>query len=126
MAGRAGAWATLILMATSPFAITYATSTRMYSMMVLWSLLGLFALVGALEDASLPRLAFLGGLTAVMVSTHYWALDLIAGTAPLLPVPARRALLAVRGSGVRSRRSAVRGRRRPRGPAVPCRPWRRR
>ena len=40
-----------MLLASSPFALTYATSARMYSLMILWSLLLFLALVRALEDA---------------------------------------------------------------------------
>ena len=52
-ASVAGAWPgrRSLLMASSPFAISYATSARMYSFMILWALLGFLALARALEDA---------------------------------------------------------------------------
>ena len=74
LGGRPTAWAALVLMATSPFAISYATSARMYSMMTLWGLLGVLALVRALERPSRGRLACVALVTAVLLYTHYWAL----------------------------------------------------
>ncbi|MGH9059703.1 MAG: glycosyltransferase family 39 protein, partial [Acidimicrobiales bacterium] len=39
LGGRTTAWAAFALGVTSPFAIDYATNARMYSLMILWSLL---------------------------------------------------------------------------------------
>ena len=58
LGGRAVAWVTFFLALSSPFAINYATTARMYSLMILWSLLGFLALTRALED---PRPAPAGG-----------------------------------------------------------------
>ena len=73
------AWVTFFLALSSPFAINYATTARMYSLMILWSLLGFLALTRALEDPRPTRLVALGAVTAAMLYTHYWA-----------PVPAGR------------------------------------
>jgi hypothetical protein len=80
LAGRAGAWASLVLLASSPFAIGYATAARMYSLMILWSLMGLLALARALEDPTRRRLGALAVLTALIIYTHYWGLYLIGVT----------------------------------------------
>ena len=40
LGGRVVAWITFFLALSSPFAINYATTARMYSLMILWSLLG--------------------------------------------------------------------------------------
>jgi mannosyltransferase len=77
LAGRAGAWAALLLLATSPFALMYATSARMYSLMILWSLLLFLALARALEVPSRGRLIAVGAATAVILYTHYWGLYLV-------------------------------------------------
>jgi hypothetical protein len=77
LAGRAGAWAALVLLASAPFAINYATSARMYSMMILWTLLGYLALARALEEPSRGRLAAVAAVTALILYTHYWGLYLI-------------------------------------------------
>ncbi len=80
LGGRVVAWITFFLALSSPFAITYATTARMYSLMILWSLLGFLALVRALEDPRPTRLLALGAVTAAMLYTHYWALYLLVGT----------------------------------------------
>jgi mannosyltransferase len=78
LAGRPGAVAALMVLATSPFAIGYATSARMYSFMMLWTLVGVLVLARALEEPSRRRLIPVGVLTAAIIYTHYWGLYLIA------------------------------------------------
>jgi mannosyltransferase len=90
LGGRRLAWASLLLMASSPFAISYATSARMYSFMILWSLLGVLALARALEQPTTSRLACLGALTAIVLYTHYWGLYLVAITGLWLLVQVKR------------------------------------
>ena len=80
LGGRRTAWAAFFLAASSPFAINYATATRMYSLMILWSVLGFLALSRALEDPRRGRLVALGAVTAAMLYTHYWGLYLVAVT----------------------------------------------
>ena len=80
LGGRAVAWITFFLALSSPFAINYATTARMYSLMILWTLLGFLALVRALEDARPTRLIALGAVTAAMLYTHYWSLYLLVAT----------------------------------------------
>jgi hypothetical protein len=80
LAGRAGAWAALVLLASSPFAIAYATAARMYSLMILWSLLGLLALARALENPTRRRLGAVAVVTALVMYTHYWGLYVIGVT----------------------------------------------
>ena len=77
LAGRAGAWSALLLMASSPFALTYATSARMYSLMILWSLLLFLALARSLEVPNRSRLIAVGVTTALVIYTHYWGLYFI-------------------------------------------------
>ncbi|MDA8063545.1 MAG: glycosyltransferase family 39 protein [Actinomycetota bacterium] len=80
LGGTRVAWITLLVAATSPFAIFYATDTRMYSLMVLWCVLGFLALSRALEHPSRSRLLAVGALTAALLYTHYWALYLLSAT----------------------------------------------
>lgn len=80
LGGPPVAWAALFLGATSPFAIQYATATRMYSFMILWALLGFLALAKALESPTRRNLAAVGGVTAALLYTHYWALYLVGVT----------------------------------------------
>ena len=49
LGGRTVAWAALLLVATSPFAVCYDTETRMYALVALLTVLGFLAL-----DRSLP------------------------------------------------------------------------
>jgi hypothetical protein len=77
LGGRAVAWVCFFLAVSNPFAINYATSARMYSLMVLWSLLGFLALSRALEEPRPGRLVALGGVTAALLYTHYWGLYLV-------------------------------------------------
>ncbi|MDQ2754381.1 MAG: glycosyltransferase family 39 protein, partial [Actinomycetota bacterium] len=81
LGGRRTAWIALFVAATSPFAINYATSVRMYSLMILWSLLGFLALARALESPTPRRLVALGVMTSLLLYTHYWGLYLVAATA---------------------------------------------
>ena len=77
LGGRAVAWVTFFLAVSSPFAINYATSARMYSLMIFWSVLGFLALSRALENPTRGRLVALGAVTAAMLYTHYWGLYLV-------------------------------------------------
>lgn len=78
LGGRPVAWVTFFLALTSPFAIDYATSARMYSLMILWSVLGYLALSRALTEPSRGRLVAVGAVTAALLYTHYWGLYLVA------------------------------------------------
>lgn len=90
LGGRRLAWAALLLLASSPFAINYATATRMYSLMMLWSLLGFLALARALEFPSRRRLAAVGALTALQLYTHYWGIYVVGVTGLWLLIRAKR------------------------------------
>jgi len=78
--GRRTAWAALLLTASSPFAIYYATETRMYSLMMLLSVLGFLAVARVLEAPSRRRAVALGVVTAAILYTHYWGLYLVGTT----------------------------------------------
>ncbi|HMK97229.1 MAG TPA: glycosyltransferase family 39 protein [Acidimicrobiales bacterium] len=78
--GRRVAWAALLLAATSPWAIYYASYARMYSLMALEAVLFYLALCRALERPSRGRLACVGALTVALMYTHYWDLYLLGVT----------------------------------------------
>ncbi len=80
VAGSRGAWAALLLAASSPWAIYYGAYTRMYSLMALESVLYFLALRRAMERPSMGRLASTGILTGVLMYTHYWDLYLVGVT----------------------------------------------
>ena len=75
--GRTVAWVTFFLALSSPFAISYATTARMYSLMILLSLLGYLALSAAWEDPTPRRCLALGAVTASLLYTHYWGVYLV-------------------------------------------------
>jgi 4-amino-4-deoxy-L-arabinose transferase-like glycosyltransferase len=76
--GRRTAWVTFGLGLTSPFAIDYATTTRMYSFMIFWTLLGIGVLWRVLEEPTRQRRIALGALTAAILYTHYYGIYLVA------------------------------------------------
>jgi hypothetical protein len=77
LGGRAVGWAAMLLVATSPFAIRYDTETRMYSLVVLLTLLGFLALDRSLRSPRAGNLVAVGAVTGLMLYTHYWSLYLI-------------------------------------------------
>lgn len=88
--------AALALMATSPFAIRYATEARMYALVALLVTAGWLALMNALERPRPAWLAAVGVLAGALLLTHYWAFYLlgVTGLGLLLAAwraPARRA-----------------------------------
>jgi hypothetical protein len=82
--------AALVLLATSPFALRYATETRMYSLVALLVVAGWLALVNALERPRPLALAALGALTGLLLLTHYWAFYLLTTTGVALLLTAWR------------------------------------
>ncbi len=83
LGGRTTAVMALALLASSPFAVRYATEARMYALMTLMGLAGYLAVLRALERPRLVRLALVALLTTAMLLTHYWGAWLVA-TAVLL------------------------------------------
>ncbi|MEA2829208.1 MAG: mannosyltransferase [Actinomycetota bacterium] len=93
-------WAGVLLLASSPFAIHYATEVRMYSLVVLLVLAGFLALDTVRRRPSWPAAVGLGLCTGLLLLTHYWAFFLVAAVAGLLALRwadagVRRALLAM-------------------------------
>ena len=96
LGGRTTATIALLLLASSPFAIRYATEARMYSLVTLLALGGYLAVVRALEAPRPLRLGLVALISAALVLTHYWDLYLTASAVVVLAViawrdPARRA-----------------------------------
>lgn len=104
LGGPAVGVAALVLVATSPFAIRYATESRMYALVALLVTAGWLALANALERPRPVWLAAVGALAGALLLTHYWAFYLlgVTGLALLLAAwrtPARRgALLSCLGA----------------------------
>jgi mannosyltransferase len=102
LGGRRVAWFAVLVLAASPYAVLYATSTRMYALLMLLVFAGYLAVVRALERPSPARLAVVALVTALLVYTQYWCFYLVGVAVLLLLIQAVRA-----GSGD-TRRAAVR------------------
>ncbi len=92
---RSTAWAAVLLLATNPFAVRYASEARMYALLVLLVLLLALAVSRALERSDLPRLLAVAVLTGLVLLTHYWGFFAVGMGAALL----LRAAVARRGRG---------------------------
>ncbi|MDQ6909575.1 MAG: glycosyltransferase family 39 protein, partial [Actinomycetota bacterium] len=109
LGGRRVAWAAVLLLAASPFAVRQATEARMYSIMTVLALLGFIALSDLLRRWTWSRGVLLALTTGAMLLTHYWSFYLIVAAALWLGLrafrgpnqeQARRALAAMVAGGV--------------------------
>ncbi len=75
--GRAVAWTTLVLLASAPFAVYYATEARMYALVILLTGLGFLALQRALEAPRPGNLIAVAVVTALLLYAQYWSLYLV-------------------------------------------------
>jgi len=97
LGGRQVAWAAVLLLASSPFAVRYADETRMYSLVVLLVLAGYLALTALLErPGSRPAAVGVGLVTGGLLLTHYWSLYLLFVVGVTLVILARRAVSPIR------------------------------
>lgn len=90
VAGTPAAWISVLLMASNPYAIRYATETRMYALEILLVSCGILAFHRALESPSIGRLVVFGLIVALLAYTQYWTLYLLLVVAALLLVMAWR------------------------------------
>jgi mannosyltransferase len=77
LGGRTAGWAAFLLVATSPFAIRYDTEARMYSLVVLLTVLGFLALDRSVRHPRPGNLIAVAAVTGLLLYTHYWSLYLI-------------------------------------------------
>ena len=92
LVGRRAAAALVVLLATSPFLIRYASETRMYALLVLLTVLGIGAGTAVVRRPGAgPVLAF-GAVTGALLLTHVWAFHVVAvtGGLALAALPLRR------------------------------------
>jgi mannosyltransferase len=68
----------VLVLASSPFAIRYGTETRMYSLVILLVAIGYLVLRRALERPNLGRLALVAVVSAALLYTQYWSMYLLA------------------------------------------------
>ena len=78
LGGRAVAWTVLVLLASAPFAVYFATETRMYALVILLTGCGFLALARAVEQPRPGNLVAVAVVTAALLYTQYWAVYLVA------------------------------------------------
>jgi len=76
--GRRLAGPMLLIAASTPYALRYATETRMYQLILVEVLLGILIFLRVREQATPWRLAGVTLITAALAYTHYWGFFLIA------------------------------------------------
>ena len=75
---RRGCVLVVSVLASSPFAVRYATEARMYALLLALLLALHLAVVRVWERPSVLRSAVLAGVVAALLLTHYWSLFAIA------------------------------------------------
>ncbi|HEX4217055.1 MAG TPA: glycosyltransferase family 39 protein [Acidimicrobiales bacterium] len=80
LGGRVLGFSAMLLVATSPFAVRYATETRMYALVALLTVLGYLALDRALRQPRAGNLIAVAVVTGLLLYSQYWSLYLIATT----------------------------------------------
>jgi mannosyltransferase len=78
LGGRVVAWTTLVLLASAPFAVYYATESRMYALVILLTGCGFLALGRAVDAPRPGNLVAVVVVTAALLYTQYWAIYLVA------------------------------------------------
>ena len=77
LGNRTIAWAAMLLVATSPFAVHYDTEARMYSLVVLLTALGFLALDRSLRTPRPGNLIAVGVVAGLLLYAHYWSMFLL-------------------------------------------------
>jgi mannosyltransferase len=78
LGGRVVAWTTLVLLASAPFAVYYATESRMYALVILLTGCGFLALGRAVDRPRPGNLVAVAVVAAALLYTQYWAIYLVA------------------------------------------------
>jgi hypothetical protein len=75
--GRVEAIAALAMLASSPFAVYFATETRMYSLVMFLVTAGIGAVMALLSHPTVLRALLVAIITSLLVYTHYWCFYLL-------------------------------------------------
>jgi mannosyltransferase len=89
--GRAVGWTTLVLVASAPFAVYYATESRMYALVIFLTGCGFLALQRAITTPRPGNLIAVAVVTAALLYSQYWSLYLVGMVALWLIVSIVRA-----------------------------------
>ncbi len=107
LGGRRLAWLSAMVMLASPYAIRYATETRMYTLEILLVACGIVAFQRVVERPTYGRAAVFGLIVALALYTQYWAFYLLPVVTVVLlwmlrhgtdRTAARRLLIALGGA----------------------------
>ncbi|MEO6468461.1 MAG: glycosyltransferase family 39 protein [Acidimicrobiia bacterium] len=86
------AWAAVLVVASSPYAIRYSTEARMYMLAMVLVLFGYLAVQRMIEQgASIGRFVAVALTTAALLYTQYWSLFLLAVVGVVMVLRAWRA-----------------------------------
>jgi mannosyltransferase len=77
LGGRAVAWTMLVLLASAPFAVYYATESRMYALVILLTGCGFLALARAVTAPRAGNLIAVALVAAALLYTQYWSIYLV-------------------------------------------------
>lgn len=75
--GRSVGWILVVVLASAPFAVYYATEARMYALVMFLTACGMVAIGRALDRARPGNLVALAAVVAALLYTQYWALYLV-------------------------------------------------
>jgi mannosyltransferase len=78
LGGRVVAWTMLVLLASAPFAVYYATESRMYALVILLTGCGFLALQRAVRAPRPGNLIAVAVAAAALLYAQYWSLYLVA------------------------------------------------
>lgn len=87
--GRLVGAATVLLIATSPFAVRYSTEARMYSLIIFLTLVGFLLLTSSLNHPTKPRLAGVALVSGLLLISHYWCWFLVVSVLIMLAFMSR-------------------------------------
>ncbi len=92
LAGRRAAAALVVLLATSPVLVRYASETRMYALLVLLTVAGIGAGAAVVRRPGAGPVLGFGAVTGALLLTHVWAFHVVAvtGVLALAALPFRR------------------------------------
>ena len=96
------AWTATLVLASNPFAARYATENRMYSLLLVLVLAAFLAVWSLLHGGGRRPALGLAAATGALLLTHYWSFYLLAATAPVLMMVARRGNEPARSGARRS------------------------
>jgi hypothetical protein len=77
LGGRAVAWTMLVLVSSAPFAVYYATESRMYALVILLTGCGYLAMARAVTKPRPGNLIAVAVVAAALLYTQYWSIYLV-------------------------------------------------